>query len=197
MKVVHKIRTNSLVHQLSHENLAQYKKVTSQRSDLTSDYELEESHGQNFDRLNETSEEADVDDSSNDNSIEEVDAEDEIELGDRSLDTTEEKSLLNANNQVASKQLLLTAWRQNVRNFQKVLRDLKQSGASFNICDPVNSSGDTLLHELVRRPGWLAALKVLLQSNILSPNELVQLLNAKNYSGFFSILLNFSFFLFF
>jgi len=133
--------------------------------------------------------EADVDDTSTrteDSIAENLDAEEEFDLRNDSsapnIDITEEKSV-RLGSDVDSKQLLQQVWRQNVRAFSKYLKDLKKSGTSFNISDPVNASGDSLLHELVRKPGWLSSLKVIVQSNVLSPNEVGMLLNSKNNSG--------------
>ena len=112
-----------------------------------------------------------------------IDADAENELPDDYLDNCDEKSLLGTGNIVNSKQLLQAAWQQNVKAFEKNLINLKQKGANFKMTEPVNSSGDTILHELVRKSGWLSAITALLQSNILSPNELTQLVNTKNYAG--------------
>ena len=114
---------------------------------------------------------------------EDYDVEGENELPDDYLDRCDEISLLSSGNIVNSRQLLQAAWQQNVKAFGVSLTNLKQSGADFKISDPVNSSGDTILHELVRKPGWTAPLEVLLQSNVLSPNELTQMVNSKNYAG--------------
>lgn len=129
------------------------------------------------------------------------DAEIENELPDDYLDNCEEKSLLTKENIVNSKQLLQAVWRQNVKSFAQNLKELKQTGADFKISDPVNAGGDTILHELVRKTGWLPSLQVILQSNVLNPNELTQLLNTKNYAGkkkqkkfFFSLFLTLSLF---
>merc|ERR1712137_518109 len=56
-------------------------------------------------------------------------------------------------------------------------------GTKFSLQDPVNPSGDTFLHELLRKSGWTAVLEAILESNTFSPNEISQLLNAKNLMG--------------
>jgi ankyrin repeat protein len=113
-----------------------------------------------------------------------LDGDGENEVPDDFLDNCEEKGLITAgSNVVDAKQLLQSVWHQNVKALGESLRQLKQSGASFSVSDPVNSSGDTILHQLVRKPGWGASIQVLLQSNVLAPNELAQLLNTKNYAG--------------
>jgi hypothetical protein len=136
--------------------------------------------------------EADVDDSTRtedtDRSEANVGAEDEFDLkNDASavnIDATEEKSVRLGTN-VDSKQILQHVWRQNVKAFSKYLKELKKAGTNFNVADPVNSCGDSLLHELVRKPGWLSSLKVILQSDVLNPNEVAILINSKNNSGTF------------
>ena len=124
----------------------------------------------------------------NDFEMDADEAEIEHELPDDYLDNCEEKSLLNKENIVNSKQLLQAAWHQNVKTFSHNLKELKQTGADFKICEPVNAGGDTILHELVRKSGWVDSLQVILQSNVLTPNELPQLLNSKNYAGGFGLL---------
>ena len=116
------------------------------------------------------------------NKIEYVDIDSENELPDDFLDNCDEK-LITENDTITSKQLLHDIWHQNVNNFAKNIHELKKKGANFKVADPVNASGDTFLHEIVRKPGYLSSLQVILESNVLSPNELTQLINAKNYAG--------------